>query len=425
MASSPTAASRSSAWSCAGGDGAGQRPTLPREGTRRLIRALGGCVATADGTIGPLSSLRRLREAWPAILRGLPSMTDTGGQGPAAGVTGRPERILLADDDAAVRALLRTLMIGEGYAVTEAPNGRAALAALAEHGPFDLLVLDVRMPGRDGLEVTRRVRADPTTALTPVILVTGGGALEDKIAGLDAGATDFLTKPFEAPELLARVRAALRMKAAIDRLESTQGVLVALANAVEAKDPSTEHHCDRLGGLAMTLGRLARLDAEAVEAIGYGAALHDIGKIGVAETILRKPARLTDAEWAEIRRHPEIGARIVRPLRLGAIVAPVVRGHHERWDGHGYPDGLRHEQIPIGARIVALVDSFDAMTHERPYREGMPIDAALAELAREAGRQFDPALAALFIEHCAAFGAPDEAAAAGAFARGLVGAAVR
>ena len=352
-------------------------------------------------------------------------MTDTGGQGAAAGVTGRPERILLADDDAAVRALLRTLMIGEGYAVTEAPNGRAALAALAEHGPFDLLVLDVRMPGRDGLEVTRRVRADPTTALTPVILVTGGGALEDKIAGLDAGATDFLTKPFEAPELLARVRAALRMKAAIDRLESTQGVLVALANAVEAKDPSTEHHCDRLGGLAMTLGRLARLDAEAVEAIGYGAALHDIGKIGVAETILRKPARLTDAEWAEIRRHPEIGARIVRPLRLGAIVAPVVRGHHERWDGHGYPDGLRHEQIPIGARIVALVDAFDAMTHERPYREGMPIDAALAELAREAGRQFDPALAALFIEHCAAFGAPDEAAAAGAFARGLVGAAVR
>ncbi len=336
---------------------------------------------------------------------------------------GRFERILVADDDAAARALLRTLLERQGYHVAQAATGTAALTALAVDGPFDLLVLDVRMPGHDGLEVTRRVRADPATALVPIILVTGLGALDDKVAGLDAGATDFLAKPFEASELLARIRAALRMKAMTDRLESTQGVLVALANAVEAKDPSTQHHCGRIGAQAMTLARLAGLDAESVEAIGYGAALHDIGKIGVRETILRTSAALSESEWAEIRRHPEIGARIVEPLRLGSIVAPIVRGHHERWDGRGYPNGLRHDRIPIGARIVALVDAFDAMTHDRPYRRGRPVEAALAELAREAGRQFDPELTTLFIEHRAALGAPDASVAVAVFARGLVGAA--
>ncbi len=334
---------------------------------------------------------------------------------------GRPERILVADDDAAERALLRTLLVREGYDVTEASTGRAALVRIAETA-FDLLVLDVRMPSPDGLEVTRRVRADPATALLPVILVTGLGALEDKVAGLDAGATDFLTKPFEAPELLARIRAALRTKAAIDRLESTQGVLVALANAVEAKDPSTSHHCDRLAGLAVGLAQLTGLDAETVEAIGYGAALHDVGKIGVAETILRKPGRLTEAEWAEVRRHPEVGARIVAPLRLGSVVAPIVRAHHERWDGSGYPDRLRGEAIPAGARIVALVDAFDAMTHDRPYRAGRPVETALAELRREAGRQFDPELTALFLDRQAGPAEAAGAMAAASYTRGLVAA---
>ena len=340
------------------------------------------------------------------------------------GPIGRRERILVADDDTSVRALLRTLLVREGYDVTEAANGQAALATIDERGPFDLLVLDVQMPAGDGLEVTRRARANPATALTPVILVTGLGALEDKVAGLDAGATDFLTKPFEAPELLARIRAALRTKALTDRLESTQGVLVALANAVEAKDPSTEHHCDRLTGLAIGLARQAALDAEAVEAIGYGAALHDVGKIGVPEAVLRKPARLSEEEWVEIRRHPDIGARIVEPLRLGALVAPIVRGHHERWDGAGYPNGLRGTAIPVGARIVGIVDAFDAMTHDRPYRRALPVDAALDELRRGSARQFDPELTGLFIERRAAFGAPADAAIAAPFARGLVGIAV-
>jgi putative two-component system response regulator len=176
-------------------------------------------------------------------------------------------------------------------------------------------------------------------------------------------------------------------------------VLVALANAVEAKDPTTEHHCDRIAGLATGLARLAGLDAAAIEAIGYGAALHDVGKIGVSEALLRKPGPLSAVEWDEMRRHPLIGATIVEPLRLGRLVAPIVRGHHERWDGTGYPDGLRGAAIPMGARVVAVVDAYDAMTHDRPYRQGLPTAAALAEIRAGAGSQFDPQLAALFLEH--------------------------
>lgn len=332
---------------------------------------------------------------------------------------GRTERILVADDDAAVRALLRTLLVRAGYDVVETASGDAVLAVVTSRRAVDLLLLDVRMPGHDGVAVTRRVRANPATALLPIILVTGLGALEDKIAGLDAGATDFLTKPFEAPELLARIRAALRTKAAIDRLESAQGVLVALANAVEAKDPTTEHHCDRVARLAVGLARSVGLDAEAIEAVGYGAALHDIGKIGISEAILRKPGPLTDLEWSAMRGHPATGARIVAPLRLGAFVGPIVRAHHERWDGAGYPDGLRGEAIPTGARIVSIVDAFDAMTHVRPYRAGLPLEQALDEIRREAGRQFDPGLSEIFLAQHATLAAAAGEVTAASFTGGL------
>jgi putative two-component system response regulator len=275
------------------------------------------------------------------------------------------------------------------------------------------------MPVRDGIEVTRRVRADPATELVPIVLVTGFGALKDTVAGLDAGATDLLTKPFEAPELLARIRAALRTKAAVDRLESTQGVLVAMANAVEAKDPTTGHHCDRLAGLAIGLAGLAGLDVEAIEAVGYGAALHDIGKIGISETILRKPGPLTETEWAEMREHPEIGARIIEPLRLGELVGPIVRAHHERWDGNGYPARLSRSSIPLGARIVTIVDAFDAMTHDRPYRTALGLGAALDEFRREAGGQFDPDLAELFVAQQVGLAHPPGEALTSPFTRGL------
>jgi cyclic di-GMP phosphodiesterase len=326
--------------------------------------------------------------------------------------------ILVADDDAANRSLLRALLERAGYAVALAADGTAALAA-ARRQPPDLALLDIEMPGPDGIALTRLLRDAPPTAIVPIILVTGRGEVADKVAGLDAGATDFVTKPFDRTELLARVRASVRMKQAVDRLEATQAVLVALANAVEAKDPTTEHHCNRLAGRAVALARLSGAPDEEIEAIGYGAALHDVGKIGVPEAILRKPGPLTETEWVEMRRHPITGATIVAPLRLGRLVAPIVRAHHERWDGAGYPDGLRGPEIPLGSRIVTIVDSFDAITHDRPYRPGRPVEQALAELRAEAGGQFDPDLTALFLEHYEEF---ERGVAAGLEAptRGLV-----
>lgn len=296
-------------------------------------------------------------------------------------------------------------------------NGASALAEITRCPP-DVALLDIGMPEMDGLEVTRILRRTPSTALLPIILVTARGRLEDKVAGLDAGASDFITKPFELAELLARVRSNLRLSSALARLESTQDVLVALASAVDAKDPLTEHHCGRVADRALVLARLAGLGPDEVEAVGYGAVLHDVGKIGIAEAVLTKPGKLTDEERAEMQRHPLIGAAILQPLRLGRIVGPIVRGHHERWDGAGYPDGLRGEAIPIGARVVAVVDAHDAMTHDRPYRGRLGDDEAREELIRHRGTQFDPDLVDLLL--ASLDGKPaDEFARDVSFTRGL------
>lgn len=296
-------------------------------------------------------------------------------------------------------------------------NGASALAEITRCPP-DVALLDIGMPEMDGLEVTRILRRTPSTALLPIILVTARGRLEDKVAGLDAGASDFITKPFEPAELLARVRSNLRLSSALARLESTQDVLVALASAVDAKDPLTEHHSGRVADRALVLARLAGLGPDEVEAVGYGAVLHDVGKIGIAEAVLTKPGKLTDEERAEMQRHPLIGAAILQPLRLGRVVGPIVRGHHERWDGAGYPDGLRGEAIPIGARIVAVVDAHDAMTHDRPYRGRLGDDEAREELIRHRGTQFDPDLVDLLL--ASLDGKPaDEFARDVSFTRGL------
>ena len=304
--------------------------------------------------------------------------------------------VVVAEDDTATRALLRVCLERADYEVREFDNGLDALDEIICHPP-DVALLDIGMPAMDGLQVTRTLRNNPATALLPVILVTARGRLEDKVAGLDAGASDFITKPFEPAELLARVRANLRLSAALRRLESTQDVLVALAGAVDAKDPMTEHHCGRVADLALMLARLAGLEQEEVEAVGYGAVLHDVGKIGINEQVLRKPGPLTDDERAEMQRHPLIGAEILRPLRLGEVVGPIVRAHHEHWDGSGYPDRLRGDEIPLGARIVAIVDAHDAMTHDRPYRARLADDEARAELIECRGTQFDPELVDLYL----------------------------
>lgn len=304
--------------------------------------------------------------------------------------------IVVAEDDSATRALLRVVLERAGYVVRQFDDGAEALAEILRQPP-DVALLDIGMPGLDGLEVTRRLRAEPMTALLPVILLTARGRLEDKVSGLDAGASDFITKPFEPAELLARVRSNQRLATALTRLENTRDVLVALASAIDAKDPVTEHHCDRVAEQATILARTVGLSEAAIEAVTYGAVLHDIGKIGIAEAVLMKPGDLSASERDEMQRHPIIGDGILRPLRLGSIIGPIVRGHHERWDGGGYPDGLRGEAIPIGARIVSVVDAHDAMTHDRPYRPALSADEAREELLRSRGTQFDPDMVDLFL----------------------------
>lgn len=305
--------------------------------------------------------------------------------------------VLVVEDDPASRLLMTRVLEGSGYRVITAANGEDALASVAAQRP-DLVILDIGLPGMDGIEVCARLRADDANATLPILMLTARVQLDDVVTGLEAGADDYLAKPFRQPELLARIRGALRLRRALVRMESAHAVVATLANAVEAKDPMTEHHCQRLASLAARLTTRLGLDHADAEMITYGALLHDVGKIGVPESILTKPGPLTEIEWEVMRRHPEIGERICLPLSGAHGFSTIIRHHHERWDGGGYPDRLRGETIPLGARIVTLADSFDAMTHDRPYRPARSVADALAEIEANAGTQFDPELARLFVE---------------------------
>jgi putative two-component system response regulator len=306
------------------------------------------------------------------------------------------ELVLVAEDDVANRALLARLLDRAGYRTITVGDGRDAVRAATDERP-ELVLLDIGLPGLNGLEVCRHLRGDPRTVALPIILVTGQTSSRDVVAGLDAGADDFVRKPYDQAELMARVRSVLRLARVTAEMVGAHGVIAALANAVEAKDSTTELHCQRLAGLAHQLGMEAGIDPGGLKGLVFGALLHDIGKIGVSDAILTKAGPLSRQEWAEMRLHPLIGERICEPLATASQFAPIVRHHHERWDGAGYPDGLRGVQIPLGARIVGLVDAYDAIIHDRPYRPARSIDAALAEIRKESGRQFDPGLIELFV----------------------------
>jgi putative two-component system response regulator len=305
-------------------------------------------------------------------------------------------KVLVVDDDLDSVDLLQAYLEAEGYQVMVAYQGEEALEEAFARQP-DLVLLDVIMPGLNGFEVCRRLKADPRTQFVPVVIITALQERKDKIAGAEAGADEFLTKPFDRVELLARARNLLQIKHLTDKLEHAEDVIFALAAAVEAQTPYTENHLQRMANLSERLAQAAGLDPDRVVAVRYVSILHDVGKIGVNEAILRKPGPLTEEEWAEVREHPAIGARIVQSMCLAQQVAPIVRGHHERWDGRGYPDGLKGKEIPIGARIVALVDTYDTMTIDRSYRAALPPEVIRAELEQGAGKQFDPELTALFL----------------------------
>jgi putative two-component system response regulator len=294
-------------------------------------------------------------------------------------------RILAVDDSALDREILKDMLTGEGYQVSTAGDGEEALAKVANEPP-DLILLDVIMPTVSGYEVCRRLKSDAHTILIPVVLITSLQATEERIKGIEAGADDFLSKPFNRQELMTRVRSLLKLKRHTDELENAETVLFSLALSVEAKDPYTIGHCDRLARYSVALGRRLGMSAEYLKALHRGGILHDVGKIGIPDSILLKPDRLTPDERTVMQAHPVIGERICTPLRSLRLVLPIIRHHHERWDGSGYPDRLAGEAIPLTARILQVVDLFDAFTTQRPYKPAFPLEKTLALMREETAK---------------------------------------
>jgi putative two-component system response regulator len=283
--------------------------------------------------------------------------------------------VLVVDDYESNRRGLGQLLEHDGYSVLTASNGRDALEIVARERP-DLILLDVLMPGISGLEVCAQLKRNADTRLTPVVLISGAQERQTRLAGLDAGADDFLNKPVDAEELRTRVRSLMRLKGLTDDLESAESLFLTLGRIIEARDPCTEGHCDRLTDYATALGRELRLDQTDLDALYRGAFLHDIGKIAIPDRVLLKKGKLTRKEYDLMKLHPAIGDDLCRTVRSLDAVRPIVRHHHERLDGRGYPDGLAGDGIPLLAQIVSIVDVFDALTTERPYRKALPTATA-------------------------------------------------
>lgn len=294
-------------------------------------------------------------------------------------------RVLVADDIEAYREMLKEFLQEEGFEVVCAQDGNEALNHLKSNS-YDLALLDVMMPGRTGFSVCRALKSDPKTFLTPIVLVTGLNNLDDRIQGIECGADDFLSKPTNRQELLARARSLLKLKKFTDELENAATVLTSLALSVEAKDPYTEGHCLRLSKYSVALAKHLGLPKEDQEALRIGGIVHDIGKIAVPEQILLKPGPLTMEERTIMQGHPAKGEYICSPLKSFGRVLPIIRHHHEKIDGTGYPDGLKDGQIPITARILTTVDIYDALTTDRPYRKALSTEQAFAQMYEEVHR---------------------------------------
>jgi putative two-component system response regulator len=292
--------------------------------------------------------------------------------------------LLLVDDDLRNVKLLEAFLIPMKCHILKAHSGLDALN-LVNRVPVDLILLDVMMPEMDGYEVCRRIKGNESTRLIPVVLITALDDMEAKIKGIEAGADDFLTKPPNKMELIARAKSLLKIKKLNDNLASIEYVLFSMANAVEEKDVYTQGHVKRVSGMAEAIGRNMGLGEMDMRSLKIGGALHDIGKIGVPNEILNKSGPLTDEEWEIMKKHPEAGYQICLPLKknLGPAL-DVIRQHHEKLDGSGYPDGLTEKDISIVARIMAVADIFDALVTDRPYRKSMPVTQALDILNQEA-----------------------------------------
>jgi len=308
--------------------------------------------------------------------------------------------ILVAEDNSDIIDVIREVLEGDGYRVTCAPNGRDALRAFERETP-DLIVSDVMMPHMDGFTLLKHVRAHPAGAAVPFLFLSARTEPAATSQARQLGADDFLFKPFDADDLSLAVAARLERRQTVERFDTHAAHLQTvgmLANVVEARDRYTRGHVERVKTYATALARTLAWSEAALAVLEFGALLHDLGKILVPRAVLNKPDRLLPAEWELLRRHPLDGAQMLQGVDHLRGAIPYVLYHHENWNGSGYPHGLAATAIPLEGRLLAVVDAFDAMTSERPYRVALTEAEACAEIERQSGRQFDPAMAAAFIQ---------------------------
>jgi putative two-component system response regulator len=306
------------------------------------------------------------------------------------------QHILVVDDNPSVVSVLRHALTAEGFQVSAAGDGLEALTHV-ERQPPDLILLDLDLPHLSGDEICRRLKQNPQTQFIPVVMITAMGEMQNKLAAWEYGADEFLAKPFHLVEVIARCRSLLRIRRLIEERDSAESVVFALARAVEAKSPYTHGHSERVMRYSLALASAVGIEAGQRELMRKGALLHDIGKISIPDAILDKPGKLTAQEYEIVKTHPVHGAHIVEPLLSVRDAVPLIRSHHERLDGEGYPDGLRGEQIPLLVRILSVADIYDSLASYRPYRNAIPHPVCLEMLRENAfDGGLDPELVAIF-----------------------------
>ena len=319
--------------------------------------------------------------------------------------------VLIVDDEYAGRETLQSILEGEGYHLQMAENGPQAIEKAKRFLP-DVILLDVMMPGMTGFEVCQRIRSDPEIAEIPIIMLTALDDRESLLAALKAGADDFISKPFDRYELRARLLGITRLnrykkllqertklqQANAQLLAAYEATIESLSHAMDLRDRETEGHSRRVAELTARLAQAQGMNEDEIVHLRRGALLHDLGKIGIPDDILHKPDRLTNEEWAIMRKHPQFAYSMLYPIEYLRPALDIPYNHHEKWDGTGYPRGLKGEEIPLAARLFAITDVWDALTSDRPYRPAWSEQDARAYIRDQSGRHFDPRVVKLFFE---------------------------
>jgi putative two-component system response regulator len=319
--------------------------------------------------------------------------------------------VLIVDDEYAGRETLQSILEGEGYQLEMAENGMQAIEKAKELLP-DVILLDVMMPGMTGFEVCQRIRGDPEIAEIPIIVLTALDDRESLLTALKAGADDFISKPFDRYELRARLLGITRLnryqkliqeraklqEANEHLLTAYEATIEGWSHAMDLRDRETEGHSQRVTELTVKMAQACGLGEEEIMHLRRGALLHDMGKIGIPDSILHKPASLTDEEWVIMRKHPQLAYDMLRSVEYLRPALEIPLNHHEKWDGTGYPRGLKGEEIPLSARLFAVVDVWDAVTSDRPYRKAWSQQEALTYIREQVGKHFDPQVVELFFQ---------------------------